>query len=304
MRDPALHIKRSNLILVMNQLKLDVTQINDLMRLALRYSIRNRVFVTTKAIGKKKSDRFIASDTGLLEQFNRIYMGVMLNNHIKVIPITKANPQHLTLKEVCWQAGEFCKLFSLDFEVGFKTYIELGLKILNKRFSIYRLKGASQRIVEYHQEMQMIQNDITPKDTDNMVVAYTTAIKHFYSTNIEIDNNNNSTQRAHFIYMKEVADKANADYFDWVFAHFERYLYLNSIPSFSQLYSDQSILIYKTYMAKVGKKTSETERNYFNKLSNVKKTDIPTKKDQQKESLKKTRLLQSAAGAGQTNNGE
>jgi len=130
MRNPAIHIRRSDLIVIIESYGLNIHDINKIMTEAVKYSIKNRVNVTTKVRGKQKAERHIESDTNLVSEFNRIYAGEMILNNVKALSITKSSVQYLTLKEVTFQALEFCKLFSLVEQTGFKIYIDLGLKIL------------------------------------------------------------------------------------------------------------------------------------------------------------------------------
>jgi hypothetical protein len=278
MRNPSIHIRKSHLIEILDACGLDsVHELADILLVQSRqYSIRNRVFVTTKSKGKKKADRSVGADSASLDRFNSIYMGVMISNNIKVIPITKISPQHLTLKEVCWQSLEFCKLFQLGEEQGFKLYVELGLKLLGKKFGIYRLKSSAQRITDYYQAKVLIETDPDPTGTDEIIVAWSTAVRTYFKTSIELEDD---AQRAHFIHAREDADSMKADYYDWIFAQFEKYSYLNSIPSFSQFYGDQAKINYQLYLAKVKKEhNSKEEQDYFTKLKKNEKT-IPLKTD-------------------------
>jgi hypothetical protein len=290
MRDPAIHITRTNLSSILTEIGADVKIIPALMAKAQKFSIRNRVFVTTKSREKKKSDRAVESDTQLLNQFNRIYMGVMVANNIKVMSIGKNSPQFLTLKEVCFQAKEFSEMFNKGYEEGFKLYVELGVKLLGNKFGIYRLKGTALKIVEYYQAKTLIENDPFPDKTDQVILAWATAVKTYFKTSIELEND---AQRVHFIHVREEADYCNADYYDWVYAQFEKWSYLNSVPAFTQLYGENARLIYKTYMAKVKKENPTTEEQiYFNKVKNEK--TIPIKATQQEARTREARLHSSS----------
>jgi hypothetical protein len=294
MRDPSIHIRRSDLTALMSELGVDINVIPYLMSAASKISIKNRVFVTTKAKGKRKSDRAAGADSASLDRFNAIYMGVMISNNIKVIPITKISPQHLTLKEVCWQSLEFCKLFQLGEEQGFKLYIELGLKLLGNKFGIYRLKSSAQRITEYYNDKILIETDKDPEGTDDIITAWVQAVKVYFKTSIELEND---AQRAHFIHAREDADSLKADYYDFISAQFEKYSYLNSIPSFSQFYGDQAKINYQLYRAKVKKEhNTNEEQQYFKQVANEK--TIETKATQQEKSIREARLSQSLSRAG------
>jgi hypothetical protein len=295
MRDPSLHVKRSDLIAICWNMGIPITEhIDQIMLAASKISIRNRVFVTTKTKGKKKSDRVVESDTQLLEQFNRIYMGCLVSHSIKALSIGKQSPQWITLKEVCFNAKEFSDMFSIGYEEGFKSYIETGIHLLGNKFGIYRLKGWSNKIVEYHKDKLLIENDKDPDGTDQVILAWSTAVRVYFKTTIELEND---AQRAHFIHAREDADSMKADYYDWIYSAFEKYSYLSSIPSFSQFYGDQAKINYQLYKAKVKKENNTNEeQEYFKQIKNEK--TIKTKADVQKESIRKTRLHGSLEEAG------
>ena len=298
MKDPSIHIRRSDLIEIFKSLRLDLDiydLANTLLVQARQYSIQNRVQVTTKAKAKKKSDRSVESDTKLLDQFNRIYMGVMLSNNIKTMSIGKTSPQYPTLKEVCGQAKEFSDLLGMAYEQGFKLYVETGVHLLGNKFGIYRLKGYALKILEYHQAKTLINNDPNPDGTDDIITAWSQAVRVYYKTSIELEDD---AQRAHFIHAREMADSLKADYYDYICSHFEKWAYLNSIPSFSQLYGDQSKLIYQTYMAKVKKENpSKEETTYFNKVKTNEKT-IQTKTAVEGARIRKARIHSSLESSG------
>jgi hypothetical protein len=298
MRNPAIHIRRSDLLKAMKEIGFDVTMgdVNDIFKASLKYSIRNRVLITTK--NRKKVERYVEASTNLVTDFNRIYQGVVVANNIKAMAIHKGSQQYLTLTEVTNQAVEFCQLFDLGYETGFKLFVELGLKILRNKFSIYRLKGCASRIVEHWKSKLVIDGDDKPKQTDIMVVAWHTAVKTYYSKNIGLDD---PELRSHFIYARIDADSMDADYYDWMYAQFEKWHYLNQIPHFTQLYGDNAKIVYQMYMAKIN--PTKEDSTYFNKVKNVKKEDIPTKASQQKESIRKARLQASLRDSGQSDNG-
>jgi hypothetical protein len=289
MRNPALHIKRSDLLVLVSKYGLNLQDVNSIMGQAIKFSIRNRVNVTTKARGKKKADRHVEADTNLVADFNRIYSSLMITNNIKALTISKTSVQYLTLKEVTFSASEFCKLFKLQTEEGFKIYINLGIKLLGNKFSLYRLKGTATRIVEHYRDMMIIKGDSSPEKTDIMEVAWNTAVGAFYKTRINIEN---ETTRVHFIHAKNDADSVNADYYNWMYAQFEKWSYLNSVPAFTQLYGSNAKITYQVYMAKFKKEnTSTEEQNYFKQVKNEKA--IPIKADLEKTRVNQARLRQS-----------
>jgi hypothetical protein len=131
-----------------------------------------------------------------------------------------------------------------------------------------------------------LQNDKDSEGTNDIITAWATAVKVYFKTSIELEND---AQRVHFIHAREDADSLKADYYDWVYAQFEKWNYLNSVPAFTQLYGEQARLDYQTYMAKVKKeKPTSEEQIYFNKVKNEK--EITTKTSQQEARIRKERL--------------
>lgn len=295
MRNPSIHVTRQNLSSILTDLGVSVKIIPELMLKARKFSIRNRIQVVTKTKVKKKSDRAVESDTQLLEKFNGIYQSCLVAHSIKAMTIGKMSPQFLTLKEVCFAAKEFSDLNNMGYETGMRLYVEMGIKLLGNKFSIYRLKGTALRILEYYQAKALIASDPDPDGTSDAVIAWVQCVKVFYHTSIELEDD---AQRAHFIHAREGADSVKADYYDWMAAQFEKWSYLNTLPAFTQLYGDNAKLIYSIYMAKNHKdnKTKE-EQEYFTKVKNN-ETTIKTKADVEGSRIRKARLQQSLPGSG------
>jgi hypothetical protein len=295
MRNPAIHIRRSDLIEILNSYGLYKCADN-FMRDALKFSIRNRTFVATKSEGKKKAARFKDADTNVLEHFNQVYNGIMIARSIKVMPILKSHPQYLTLKEVCCQALEFNKLFELDQDTGFRLFITIGIELLGTKYSLYRLKGQATRIAEHYRDTQIISQDQTPEDTDQMIIAWETAVRTYFHKSLAIDINTGSV-RIYFVHAKNDADSVKADYYDWMYAQFEKWSFLNEIPAWTQLYGDNAKLIYSLYMASIQKNKSTDNEKKFEAAA-LSNKEVKTTKSIQEEKIRKSRLQTSVPETG------
>ncbi len=254
MRDPSIHIKRSDLVNVFKSMFLDVSaaRVNDIMREAMKYSIRNRINVVLPANSRKKAERVIDTESEWVDTFNAIYSTVMMEKNMRVLPIHKKDPQYLTLKEVTRQAIDFCILFQLPYEVGFKEYIQLAVTLLDKKYSLYRLKASADWIAATHRDIVAIAEDPTPELTHKMRVSWMNAMKKFAGVTSEITLT--SDKYIHLVYAKQDAEELKADYDDWINAQFEKWSYLKSVPEFSQLHGDNAKLNYRIY---VGKETQQ-----------------------------------------------
>jgi hypothetical protein len=137
----------------------------------------------------------------LVEEFNRIYMTVMLENNIKVLSIHKDNPQYKSLREIAAQAQEFCKLFELDTQTGFLIYVRLGVKLAAKNYSLYRLKAAGDRIVNRYRSMLVVNNDPSPLNTNIMYETWRAVVKKYFS--VDLDVKSEIDKYIHFVYAKQ-----------------------------------------------------------------------------------------------------
>jgi len=278
MRDPSLHIKRSDLFNILVDYGINHRDMPGIMLAASKKALKYRANLTLPAKTRKKAERVLEAGDELVEEFNRAYMAVMAENNIKVLAVHKNNTQYLTLKEITQLAREFCTLFELDPQQGFLMYVRLGVKILNKKYSLYRLKAVADRIVDRYRTTLAINNDPSPIHTSEVYAAWERTVKKYF--NITLDIKGDVDKYVHFVYAKIDADSVGANYDDWMCAQFEKWSFLQSMPEFSQLHGDNAKINYKVYMSK-GSTGSSTENTYFNNLKHGKKIKtkeaIPTR---------------------------
>lgn len=274
MRDPAIHVKRSQFIKALKDADLSISDIkvNDLFREAMKYSIRHRIAPELKSKSKKKAERLADTESQWVDMFNGIYSAKMAENHIACLTIHKKDPMYLTLKEITRHAVDFCDLFMLPYEEGFKTYIQHGIDILNRKYSLYRLKAVTDRIVSLHRDIMVIQTDSSPDKTSEVFNVWVRAMKKYGG--VDFNNTLSPDKVVCMIYAKNDADSVGASYKDWINAQFEKWSYLKGVPEFSQLYGDNAKLNYKIYIGK--EKQEETEYDKAVKTSK----EIPLKKNQ------------------------
>jgi hypothetical protein len=276
MRNPSVHVRRSELFEILVDYGINDRDMPSIMQKASKINIKNRVNLILPAKTRQKAERIIEAGNDLVGMFNQAYITVMAENHIKVLSMRKGNPQFLAFTEIASQAKEFCDLFELDYMQGFLIFLRMGVTILNKKYSLYRLKGASDRIVDKYRTMQTINNDPNQLSTQLMYAAWEKAVKKYFS--VEIDVKNDMDKYVHFIFAKQDADSIKADYFDFICAQFEKWAFIGNIPEFSQLHGENAKLNYKIFMAKsTGSSTeSEAEKKYFKTVRSEK--EIPIKK--------------------------
>lgn len=298
MRNPSVHVRRTDLLRILQELSLDVAaaRINDIMREAMKCSIRNRVNISLPSVSRKKADRLAETpESEWVDVFNSIYNATLLENNIKDLPIHKKDPQYLTLKEITRQAMDFCHVFQAPYEVGFKIYIQLGITILNKKYSLYRLKASGDRIAATHRDMLVILDDPTPELTKVMEESWRRAMGKF--AGFVPEQNLTSDKFVCLVYAKNDAENLKANYDDWMNAQFDKWNYLKNIPEFSQLYGENAKLIYKIYIGK----ESKGDAGYDKAAKSGKK--IPLKEDELKAFSRQSPIQESVPRAGSSSNG-
>jgi len=177
------------------------------------------------------------------------------------------------MKEVATNAYNFREDFQIgSLEEAFKYYLDIAIKLLKKNFSIYRLKGADNMIRTRYNNLMLVFDDLDPEGTKRMAKAWHHSLKAFHGLTMDM----NDDQYASMVLARRLADRASADYQDWMDAQFDKWTFLNSMPEFSQLYGDNATLAYTRYMA--GKKEefkNEDERKHFKTVKDEK--DVPIK---------------------------
>lgn len=294
-RDPSLNIKYSDLLKVLKESRMmsrvvdreflfDEDIADKLFEYGYKYNAKNRVLIQTSSKTKKNMQRTVEADNEHIDEFARVYHATLIENNFKAISIRKTDSQYLVLKEISQTALEFVKLFDLPIIEGFKLYIEIAIKILGHRFSIYRMKAKASHIVEYYKNSTALSEDPTPDKTANMFKAWGHAMKEYFNQTIEVTDIN---KYVNFYYAKVDADKVKANYQDWINGQFAKWAFLNNPPEFSQLHGENATINYKIYMGKK-EENSPQETQYFNSVHNEKKIII--KEDQQKEAANQARL--------------
>ncbi len=274
-RDPSIHIKRSDLLALLKEAGVLFPDelVADMMVKASKIKLHNRVIIVAKSKARAKIARTTTTDDGIVQQFNRIYDSTLKNHHIKAAVIRRGSTAYLTMKEVATNANEFAKAYKIkSLEESFKIYVGIGIVLLSKKFSIYRMKGADQKIRTRYENMELIASCDQIR-MGEMRAAWDRSLKNFHDLSMEpgID------QLADLVYALNEADKAGASCIDWMDAQFDKWTFLDAMPEFSQLYGDNAVLAYTKYMA--GRKAAfvnDGERQHFEALKDEK--EIPLKK--------------------------
>lgn len=183
-RDPSIHITKSKLLTIVEELMSEQrhgitysskAMVNKIFIKAKPYSILSRqVSVSTDRI-EKKAKRLLSSsrvDADLFAQL--VYAIRKKRKHRGISPIKPGGKDWDLIKEVTASALNFCNDFELTKREGFIKYIEIGLDKMAK-FNINKFPNLSEAIAETYLSMDEIEKDTDPQGTAEMHDYY---IKH------------------------------------------------------------------------------------------------------------------------------
>jgi len=283
MRDPVLHIKQSKLQEILDDMlsgSQTVIDANNVLLLATerKYQLKDRYQVVVKNNKtRNKAARTITAENDITEKFNQILTSIIQQRQLKNIPlILKDSKEYTALKE----AANFAFTYANDLDVvpreeGYKNFIEVGLHIMGKKFSVMKLKYYLPKIYDITECLQVIAKDNDREGT----LAFREAWKKISAlyTNSWFDSGNDEDY-VHFVYGRQEADLAKAKYDDWIKSQFDQLAFLNVIPELNQLYGLNAQKRYRSFAAKQGIKkggrvsdtkdtySSAEESLYFQKL--------------------------------------
>lgn len=269
-KDPALHITRT----VLEKLLLEVPAELDaegkswwILQHAKAEALNYRM---QPQLSKKTYDKLVHKRTTVNEDyiatFNKVYsqqarelgnMGVdLINAH---------HTQYDLLKDIAKLAYEFLATFEItDVEEGIKVYCNLGFQLMNKKYALNKFKYYNSKINESYRYYTLLQNDDNKKATKEFILLWKSAMA-YYGAEIGLVKLN-AEKNVSFLFARQDADAAKADYKDWIRAQFEELAFLSSLPEVSQLHGDPALSRYQKYMANIAsrdKKATKEDVGYI-----------------------------------------
>lgn len=174
-RDPSIHITKSSLIEILEEIaiKEDAEKLaNRLFFLARPYSIHTRTITVSTERMEKKAKRLVQSsrhDADLLSKL--IYNKRQKMKHRGISPIKVANKDWGMLKEITVHALNFTNEFKLTRRYGFLKYVEVGLSRM-KKFNLNKFLPMYQGICETYQALIEIEKDDDSEMTKQIYKIY------------------------------------------------------------------------------------------------------------------------------------
>ncbi|KKN85545.1 hypothetical protein LCGC14_0278680 [marine sediment metagenome] len=279
-RDPAIHIRKSDLLRICKEEGVTFPEdfVSALLAKASKVKLTKRVMITAKAATASKIARTAVTSDNVVAQFNGIYMGTLHSHDRRTTSVHKGTRQYLVLKEVASAAHNFAQDYKMKYlTTAFKLYIEYAIAIIGlSKITLQRIKGVDYRIRDRHESVETLKW-VDKKQVEAAHEAWDLSLKNFYSLCLDV----NQDQLADIARASQEAKEAKASIQDWMDAQFDKWSYKDDMPEFSQLNGDNAKLAHTKYMATQGKKyINDAEKEHFKNVKDGKKIQAKGEKRQ------------------------
>lgn len=256
-RDPNVNIKRSDLAVVLLKTKIATTdeQARDMAKKIVRegnmYNVSNRVvIIKPKAAVRKQLERVASKSEQYANQFNAALVsirGSQANINLSSMEIVQPGTrQFILLMEVTEIALAFCEAFDYTIGDGFNRFIEIGLDLFNRKYSLVRFKTMREKI---------FQEQITTRDVENNPYKNATVqMAKIYYGKVEDKTGINRSKEVperdflNFVYAAKECKELKGSVVDWVEAQFYALAYADAMPELYQMHGDMAKNRYVKYM--------------------------------------------------------
>lgn len=272
MREPSIHITKSQFEEILNTLEVDNFPVEAFFVIARKEAINHRaVLVSNNKNTKRVNNILLASKGDAALVADILYATRIKLKHRGVRKINESNSREWAnckkLAEIC---NTFCEDFKFDTREGFIKYIEIGLK----RMTDYR--NLMQRLIS-------MQDNLTNQVSAEMELAedndpgYTKDIHNYFikkianATGIYESYENQPEKYVHFMRLGKLMSEKGWNSIWFIDAQFESLAWCNGLPEPSQMYNEKAIERYNKYLYKNKNKQSleaepEVEGSLWDKI--------------------------------------
>lgn len=238
MRDPSLHIKRSDLINIISTLLPDSYNheifVDRLIKLSAPHSVSSRSIHVPNNRIEKKVNKLIQSSRLDGDMFSNLLY--LIRKKLRHVGVTQAKPGSKdweAIKECAANAIEFCSEFDLEKKAGFQEYIKIGISKM-KIFNIRKFPSLHEQISNTYQAMRIVKDDDEPEFTEFLYKEYSSTI--LTNTGIFEDMKSDPEKYSNFVLARKQAKKLNVALDLYMEAQFDGLSFTNGIPHPHQLH--------------------------------------------------------------------
>ncbi len=206
---------------------------------ARSHSIASRsISVSNDKLAKKteKLKLVSRSNTGIFMQILMLTRRRLKHRGIKLIGPN--DREWIEFKDTCKLATDFCNEFQIEIKLGYKEYLEMGLKKM-KNFSIHKFKSMHSAICNEYEAKQIIGRDKTPSKTEECHDIYLGMISQqigYAQGYKELPE-----KYKYFVEAKKEAHKLGVSCKVYIAAQFEGFEWANTAPDPAQLVGIKAI---------------------------------------------------------------
>jgi len=180
MREPSIHITRSNLKKVLSKVLPNVgfsdKTMDNIMKETSHLSINSRNTLLSNERIEKKANSILSSSRGDTDLLSKLVYSVRKRaKHKGIVQIKPNTRDWLLLKQMTSQALDFSNEFNLNKRLGFLKYLEVGLSKM-KKFSLNKYLSMYEAICETYQAMVEIRDDSEKELTNKLYKSYSSRI--------------------------------------------------------------------------------------------------------------------------------
>lgn len=251
MREPSIHITKSQFEEILNTLEVDNFPVEAFFVIARKEAINHRaVLVSNNKNTKKVSNILLASKGDAALVADILYATRIKLKHRGVRKINESNSREWAnckkLAEVC---NIFCEDFKFDTREGFIKYIETGLKrMTDYRNVMQRLLSMQENITNQVEAELELKGDKDPgftKDIHDEFIKRVASVTGIYES-----YEHQPEKYVHFLRIHNLMDEKDWNVFQFLDAQFEALAWCNGLPEPSQMYNDKAIERYNKYLYK------------------------------------------------------
>jgi len=240
MRDPSIHIRKSNLTCLLKEHGLSQKDIESILTQARKISCDNRSVSITNDKLKKDLTRVLKSskgDTNLLADI--IYSVRIKLKHRGIKKLHETDRDWLQLKELTKLCNQFCEDFELDKRAGYIKYISLAFpKIQSMRAYVSKFINMYESICSQYEAVGKLKEDKNPEETQELHDLFISKVAD--RTGIFETYMNNDQKMLAFYNAGKLCRELGVDPSIFIEAQFESLEWCNGIPQPEALYGDKA----------------------------------------------------------------
>lgn len=250
MREPSIHITKSQFEEILNTLEVDNFPVEAFFVIARKEAINHRaVLVSNNKNTKRVNNILLASKGDAALVADILYATRIKLKHRGVRKINESNSREWAnckkLAEIC---NTFCEDFQLDTREGFIKYIELGIKKMDGNYNnlLNRLSSMSEKISDlYSATLEMGDDSGNAKAIHDYFIKRVADVTGIYESFV-----NQPDKYIHFVRLDKFLSEKGWDPIQFIDAQFESLAWCNGLPEPSQMYNDKAIERYNKYLFK------------------------------------------------------